>query len=110
MNNIRKKGLFLVLSITVLCILGANFYNKNSNSKFIFDKTYLINLDRRPDRLERFMRTYDESDMSDVPIQRIRAVDGSELDMSKVPLSDIARGELKQDPEQWKIKQNWGQK
>ena len=91
-----KQGFFLVLSITVLCILGANFYKKKADSTFIFDKTYLINLDRRPDRLERFMRTYDASDMRDIPIQRIRAVDGSELDISKVPLSDIARGELKQ--------------
>lgn len=96
MNDIRKKGLFLVLSITVLCILGANFYNKKPNSNFIFEKVYLINLDRRPDRLERFMRTYDNSDMRDIPIQRIQAVDGSDLDISKVPLSDIARGELKQ--------------
>jgi len=99
----RKQGVFLVIAITIVCIIGAKLYDAKLKGKFekavrdeIFDETYLINLDRRPDRLERFMHTYDNSDMRNIKLKRIAAVDGSDLDISKVPLSDVARGELKQ--------------
>jgi GR25 family glycosyltransferase involved in LPS biosynthesis len=42
------------------------------------------------------MNAYDESDMNFVPISKINAVDGTDIDIEKVPLSEIAKGELKQ--------------
>jgi collagen beta-1,O-galactosyltransferase len=61
-----------------------------------FDKIYLINLKRRPDRYEKFKHQYSKSDMNHLLIQRIDGVDGSSLDIGKVPLSEGARAELKQ--------------
>lgn len=96
MQRNLRQAIFLVISITIFCVLGANFYKKKKTRAGVFDQTYLINLERRPDRLERFMSTYDRSDMKSTRLKRIGAVDGTDLDISKVPLSDVARGELKQ--------------
>lgn len=87
--------LILIFILTCLLTVSTSLF-KLHNETMIFDRTYLINLERRPDRYERFMKHYDNSDMSDFQIIKINAVDGSELDIQKVPLSEIARGELKQ--------------
>lgn len=60
----------------------------------IFDEVYLLNLKRRPDRLVNFMNHYVQSDIADVPIMKVDAVDGSTLDIAKVPLTDLAKAEL----------------
>jgi GR25 family glycosyltransferase involved in LPS biosynthesis len=46
-----------------------------------FDKVYLINLDRRPDRLENFQQEVEKYDLGDY--EKISAVDGQSLDVSK---------------------------
>lgn len=46
-----------------------------------FDKVYLINLDRRPDRLENFQQEVEKYDLGDY--EKISAVDGQSLDISK---------------------------
>lgn len=85
----------IVLSIIlVIALCLANMMK--TTKKNIFDQIYLINLDRRPDRLERFMNSLDNSDMKDMKVLRMNAVDGSEIDITRVPLSDTAKGELKQ--------------
>ena len=85
----------IVLSIIlVIALCLANMMK--TTKKNVFDQIYLINLDRRPDRLERFMNSLDTSDMKDMKVLRMNAVDGSEIDISRVPLSETAKGELKQ--------------
>ena len=88
-----KVFFILLLFLFVLVILKAKLIN-GIQSKF--DKTYLINLDRRPDRLEKFLRSYDLSDMKNIDLTKMTGVDGSEINIEKVPLSEVARGELKQ--------------
>tara|TARA_B100000405_G_scaffold13983_2_gene11642 strand:- start:8026 stop:8823 length:798 start_codon:yes stop_codon:yes gene_type:complete len=89
-----SQALIIFLTVTLLiCVLQIINAKKDDP---IFEKTYLINLDRRPDRLERFMKTFEASDASKMQLTKISAVDGGELDISKVPLSEVARGELKQ--------------
>jgi hypothetical protein len=85
--------IFLTLTLSI-CVLQIFLNSKHDDP--IFEKTYLINLDRRPDRLERFMKTFEKSDASKMQLTKISAVDGGELDIKKVPLSEVARGELKQ--------------
>jgi len=93
---------FSAISIIVMAIVAYIFYLDSRiikplpMTKSKFDKTYLINLERRPDRLERFMKTYRESDMKNISLSKINGVDGSEIDINKVPLSEVAKGELKQ--------------
>lgn len=100
-NTIQSMG-FLAVSIGILSVLGSRFYqsvkeaNKKPTHEDVFSETYLINLERRPDRLERFMKTYEASDMNNIKLKRISAVDGTDLEIGRVPLSDLARGELKQ--------------
>ena len=51
----------IILSIIlVIALCLANMIK--TTKKNVFDQIYLINLDRRPDRLERFMNSLDNSD------------------------------------------------
>jgi len=85
----------IVLSIILIITFCLSNMMKKTNKNF-FDQIYLINLDRRPDRLERFMNSFDNSDMKDMKVLRMNAVDGSEIDITRIPLSETAKGELKQ--------------
>ena len=85
----------IVLSIILVITLCLSSMMKTTKNN-VFDQIYLINLDRRPDRLERFMNSLDNSDMKDMKVLRMNAVDGSEIDITRVPLSETAKGELKQ--------------
>ena len=88
-----KVFIVLFLILLILVIVKLKIYSNNESK---FDNTYLINLDRRPDRLEKFLKSYDNSDMKHIELSKMSAVDGSELNINKVPLSEVARGELKQ--------------
>lgn len=60
------------------------------------NKIYLINLKRRVDRLILFNKQYDMSDMKNIEYKKIDAVDGSTLNIDKIPLSEVAKTELQQ--------------
>ena len=62
----------------------------------IFDRIYLINLKRRPDRLLNFNKFYAKSDLKNFQITKFDAIDGSKLDISKIPLTELARSEITQ--------------
>jgi len=87
---------FRIISCLLVLYICLSFIKSGISTSSNFDKTYLVNLERRPDRYEKFMNAYDESDMNFVPISKINAVDGTDIDIEKVPLSEIAKGELKQ--------------
>ena len=81
-------------------ITSKNHTNTKSNTpqvdNILVDKVYLINLKRRIDRLVDFKKKYDISDMSNIEYNIIEAVDGSTLDIDKIPLSEVAKTELQQ--------------
>ena len=64
--------------------------------KPMFDEVYVMNLRRRPDRMVAFLNHYESSDMADIPINKFNAIDGSILDIDRVPLTELARAELQQ--------------
>jgi GR25 family glycosyltransferase involved in LPS biosynthesis len=86
----------MYLLIFIIIFISIVFLYKGLSVQNPFDKVYLINLKRRPDRYEKFMTGYNNSDMKDIDIMRNEGVDGSSLDMEKVPLSEGAKAELKQ--------------
>ena len=82
--------IFFLICFVVVYI---NIYNKSKNP---FDKIYLLNLKRRPDRLKAFMDKYTVSDLKNESIIKFDAIDGSKLDIDSIPLSELAIAELKQ--------------
>jgi len=100
-----KKATLLIAVVVVGVLLasaavttkGALFASASTTvHENIFDEVYLLNLKRRPDRLMNFMNHYVKSDIADVSVMKVDAVDGSTLDIDKVPLTDLARAELKE--------------
>jgi GR25 family glycosyltransferase involved in LPS biosynthesis len=81
---------FIILTI-VICIA----YNIQSYTASQYD-IYLINLKRRPDRYKQFMKYYTASELQNDPLIKFNAIDGSLLDVNNIPLTDLARNELKQ--------------
>lgn len=82
---------FIVLFVIIIVRLLEQQMNKN-----VFDKIYLMNLKRRPDRLTNFMNKYKMSDMKNETLIKFDAIDGSKLDVDSVPLTELAKAELKQ--------------
>ena len=70
--------------------------NKYYRKRFKIDEIYLINLQRRPDRLENFMTHFNKSDFKGYNVMKFDSVDGTNLKIDSVPLSEVARAELKQ--------------
>ena len=93
-----KFRVFYMILCCLFVILFSVIYLKQTNhhESYIFNHRYLINLDRRPDRMEKFMKQYNSSDMNSITLSKISAIDGVNIDISKIPLSEVAKGELKQ--------------
>lgn len=85
-----------IIVLSIILVIALSLANMMKSKKNAFDQIYLINLDRRPDRLERVMNSLNNSDMKNMKVLRMSAVDGSEIDITRVPLSETAKGELKQ--------------
>ncbi len=81
----------IVVSFVVLCLMYM-WLNVNTPEYDI----YLINLKRRPDRYKQFMKYYGESDIYNKQLIKFNAIDGSLLNVNNIPLTDLARNELKQ--------------
>lgn len=102
--GVGLNNIFFVFLVTLSLFYLANLSMKTPmiesiyffNAKPIYDKVYLINLKRRPDRLSNFMKHYKKSDMQKQTIIKFNAIDGSNLDVEKCPLSELARAELQQ--------------
>ena len=83
---------FIIIGLFVTMIHIMNV----PSSKFKIDAIYLMNLERRPDRLNDFMVHYNNTDLKNIQLTKMQAVDGSKLDLKSIPLTDMARLELKQ--------------
>lgn len=84
---------------TLLIMIISMFYmlaNVKKESKNIFNEIYIVNLERRPDRLNRFLEYYNKSDLQNYSVNKFNAVDGSKIDVDTVPLTELARLEMKQ--------------
>lgn len=83
---------FMIIGLFVTII----HFMEISSSKFKIDAIYLMNLERRPDRLTDFMNNYNNTDLRNIQLTKMFAVDGSKLDIKSIPLTDMAKLELKQ--------------
>ena len=88
--------LVYLIIILILIVCTFIFYRSFQSTANMYDKIYLINLKRRPDRLNNFLEHYQVSDMSNIDITKFDAIDGSKLDVNSVPLSELAIAELQQ--------------
>lgn len=76
--------LVLFLAIFVMCILKVK---KNVDKKSELQtwaqstKSFVINLDKNVNRLNRFLKSYRSSDLSEVPLYRFNAIRGKSLDL-----------------------------
>lgn len=93
MNNSLFHLYFIILVIVALFIIGTILTKEPLNP---FEKIYLINLKRRPDRLEAFMDSYKKTDLKKNPLIKFSAIDGSSLNMSTIPITELAQLEMKQ--------------
>lgn len=88
--------LLFVFSTMLLFIIIILILYRKIESNVIYDKIYLINLKRRPDRLTDFLEFYKSSDLRNKDIIKFDAIDGSKLNVDSVPLSELAKAELQQ--------------
>lgn len=88
--------IIIILSLSLFIIFLCSIFYKTKSKKYKFDKIYLINLKRRPDRLHNFLKYYKNSDFKNEPVIKFDAIDGSKLDVDSVSLSELAKGELQQ--------------
>lgn len=79
---------FLLLFVTlfVICVIHVGVvvhYQKSTHDFAKQTKCFVINLDKNVDRLNIFMQRYNHSDISVLEIERFKAVNGQEVDISK---------------------------
>jgi glycosyl transferase, family 25 len=91
MNFVNHSVTFIIIITAIALILTFAMVTINGiRELFTYDPTlndvkiYLINLDRNKERLYHFDQQYARSDLSKNPYERIQAVDGNTLDISKL--------------------------
>lgn len=87
---------FVYILILFIMLISTFIFFRSLKNTNMYDKIYLINLKRRPDRLTNFLEHYQSSDLKNVDITKFDAIDGSKLDVTSVPLSELALAELQQ--------------
>ena len=88
-----KVTVVLIITVCILLVIYINKKEDVSNVE-IPSKGFLINLPKRVDRLEEFFKNVDKSDL-DINIEKLDAVDGKNIDISKLKLTHLAKQELK---------------
>jgi|TARA_B110000971_G_scaffold211088_1_gene239014 GR25 family glycosyltransferase involved in LPS biosynthesis len=95
----------LLISILVLKVIQLYFFNSNGIIKTLVRKVhtrdvpygvFVINLERRRDRLETFLKHFDNSDLKNHVLVRHPAVDGSKLDIENLSISPKARKQFEE--------------
>lgn len=73
----------LIIATILIILLLSIYYNKNNKSFYIKNdiQAFLINLDYRKDRLERFKRTYN---LKKIKCSLVKAVDANKIDIEKL--------------------------
>ena len=97
--NANNTILIILVSAVVYlsyCIFRNGLKYSTYRDDDVFDEVYLINLDRRKDRLVKFMQCYNNSDMKTYSINKFSAIDGSKVDVDTVPMTELALLEMKQ--------------
>lgn len=83
-----NKSNIIIICFIILIISIAIYHINNSkvivpsNSKNLYDKIYMINLEKRKDRLINFDLRYKRSDFK-LPYELFKAIDGKKIDISK---------------------------
>jgi GR25 family glycosyltransferase involved in LPS biosynthesis len=89
--------LLLTLAVFYVLFMMYNYYPDNHGKTLITSKnttTYVINLDRNPDRLQQITKSYEASDIREIPLKRFPAILGKNVNI-EVWLTPEATEELK---------------
>ena len=94
--NINTIIVSVFITLTIVVLIYYIFISKPFTKDNVYDEMFLINLKRRPDRLINFLDFFNSSDFKNESINKFDAIDGTKLDINSVPLSELAKAELKQ--------------
>jgi len=86
-----KKYLFISMVIFLLILII--FIRKSNQNVLLPSKGYLINLEKRNDRLKEFMKNIKKSDLN-IHIERVPAINGKLLDPTQINMTDKSKKEL----------------
>jgi len=83
-----KIGLLFLVIIAVFYVLFILYYRfpENDDKTVISSKnttTYVINLDKNPERLQQITKSYEASDIREIPLKRFPAVLGKNVDIQE---------------------------
>jgi GR25 family glycosyltransferase involved in LPS biosynthesis len=97
-KNVFSHVIFLIFLIVFMIVLNNCNYvqTKDKHYEEIFQNIYLLNLKRRPDRLYSFLQCYNTSDLKNIQITKFNSIDGSKINLDTVPLTNLAKLEMKQ--------------
>lgn len=87
-GNGIKKGLLFLVTIAIFYVLFMLYYHfpDNDGKTVINSKnttTYVINLDRNPERLQHITKSYEASDIREIQLKRFPAVLGKNVDIQE---------------------------
>ena len=88
LENGIKNGLLFLVIIAVFYVLFMLYYRfpENDDKTVISSKnttTYVINLDKNPERLQQITKSYEASDIREIPLKRFPAVLGKNVDIQE---------------------------
>ena len=81
-----KSGLLILIIIAIFYVLFILYYHfpEDDNKTVISSKnttTYVMNLDKNPERLQKMTQNYQASDISEIPMKRFPAILGANVDI-----------------------------
>lgn len=91
-NCSHMNRILLFIIILMICFTVYILHKSENETTTV----YLINLERRPDRLKLFMDAYHESGIKKKKLIKFHAIDGNTIDLKTIPMTQLAILEMKQ--------------
>lgn len=87
-GTMLASGALVMAAAGCLCVLVAASRAGRAGHPQQTPVSWVINLARNPDRLNSFLRAYRASDLSSIPVERVDAIEGRQVDWSRFLTSE----------------------